>query len=161
MNNGMFCDSEMKLQIVEIEKQKQEAAEAIFFEIDILIQMMRALNMENVKGYSLEITAMSINPGSKIGENFSMKCVLPIESPKELKDELLSVETSMDVHQQMDARERLMLKYAIMTTEATFFNNLWKGNKAVTCRFIIDMVSGESMKIGPFKMIDLVRDFKR
>ena len=104
---------------------------------------------------------MSINPGSKIGENFSMKCVPPIESPQELKDELLSVETSMDVHQQMDARERLMQKYAIMTTEAPFFNNLWKGNKAVTCRFIIDMVSGESMKIGPFKMIDLVRDFKR
>lgn len=37
MNNGMFCDSEMKLQIVEIEKQEQEVAEAIFFEIDILI----------------------------------------------------------------------------------------------------------------------------
>ena len=54
-----------------------------------------------------------------------------------------------------------MQKYAIMTTEATFFNNLRKGNKAVTCRFIIDMVSGGSMKIGPFKMIDLVRDFKR
>ena len=57
--------------------------------------MMRALNVENVKGYSLEITAMSINPGSKIGENFSMKCVLPIESPQELKGELLSVEKSM------------------------------------------------------------------
>ena len=64
MNNGMFCDSEMKLQIVEIEKQKQEAAEAIFFEIDILVQMMRVLSVENVKGFSLEITAMSINPGS-------------------------------------------------------------------------------------------------
>lgn len=161
MINGMFCDSEMKLQIVEIEKQKQEAAEAIFFEIDILVQMMRALTVENVKGFSLEITAMSINPGSKIGENFSMKCVLPIECPKELKDELLAVEASMDIHQQMDARERLMQKYAIMTSETTFFNNLWKGNKAVTCRFIIDMASGESMKIGPFKLIDLVREFKR
>ena len=161
MINGMFCDSEMKLKIVEIERQKQEAAEANFFEIDILVQMMRALSVENVKGFSLEITAMSINPGSKIGENFSMKCVLPIGCPKELKDELLEVESSMDVHQQMDARERLMQKYAIMTTEATFFNNLWKGNKAVTCRFIIDMVSGESMKIGPFKLIDLVREFKR
>lgn len=161
MINGMFCDSEMKLQIVEIERQKLEAAEAIFFEIDILVQMMRALSVENVKGFSLEITAMSINPGSKIGENFSMKCVLPIGCPKKLKDELLEVESSMDVHQQMDARERMMQKYAIMTSETAFFNNLWKGNKAVSCRFIIDMVSGESMKIGPFKTIDLVRDFKR
>ena len=161
MINEMFCESEIKLQIVEIEKQKQEAIEAIFFEIDILVQMMRALTVENVKGISLEITAMSMTPGSKIGENFSIKCVLSIECPEDLKGELLAVESSMDVHEQIDARERLMQKYAIMTADATFFNNLWKGNKAVTCRFIFDVISGESMKIGPFKMIDLVREFKR
>lgn len=161
INTVIFNDSEMKLQIVEIEKQKQDAVEAVFFELDILVQMMRALAVENVKGFSLEITAMSINPGSKIGENFSMKCVLPIECPEDLKKELQTIESAMDVHQQMDSRERLMQKYAIMTADAAFFHNLWKGNKAVSCRFIIDMTSGESMKIGPFKLIDLVRDFKR
>lgn len=122
---------------------------------------MRALTVENVKSFSLEITAMSINPGSKIGENFSMKCVLPIESPVDLMDQLQAIESATDVHQQMDTRERLMQKYAIMTSDAEFFNNLWKGNKAVSCRFIIDMIPGESMKIGPFKLIDLVREFKR
>ena len=123
--------------------------------------MMRALSVENVKGFSLEITAMSINPGSKIGENFSMKCVLPIECPKELDEEMQQIEAATDIHLQMDTRERLMQKYAIMTSDAIFFNNLWKGNKSVTCCFIIDMVSGESMKIGPFKQIDLVREFKK
>lgn len=161
MTNMFLSDSAMTLQIIEIEKQKQESEEAIFFEMDILVQMMRALSVERVKGFSLEITAMSINPGSKIGENFSMKCVLSIDCPKELKEQLQAVESATDVHQQMDTRERLMQKFAIMTSDAAFFNNLWKGNKAVSCRFIIDMVSGESMKIGPFKLIDLVREFKR
>lgn len=71
------------------------------------------------------------------------------------------IEAATDIHLQMDTRERLMQKYAIMTSDAIFFNNLWKGNKSVTCCFIIDMVSGESMKIGPFKQIDLVREFKK
>lgn len=161
MTNMFLSDSAMTLRIVEIEKQKEISEEAIFFEMDILVQMMRALTITNVKSFSLEITAMSINPGSKIGENFSMKCVLPIEYTIEQKEELQSIESATDIHQQMDARERLMQKYAIMTTEAAFFNNLWKGNKAVSCRFIIDLISGESMKIGPFKLIDLVREFKR
>lgn len=157
----LLSDSAKNLQIVEIEKQKKESEEAIFFEMDILVQMMRALSVENVKCFSLEITAMSINPGIKIGENFSLKCVLPIESPENLKDEFISIESATDVHQHMDSRERLMQKYAVMTSDANFFNNLWKGNKAVSCHFIIDMISGESMKIGPFKLIDIVREFKR
>lgn len=76
---------------------------------------MCALSVENAKSFSLEKTAMSIN----LGENFLMKSVLPIECPKDLKDELLTVELAIDVHLKMDARERLMQKYAIMNSESS------------------------------------------
>jgi len=161
MESKSFYGQPMKLSIVDIQKYKLSAEEAIFFEMDILIQMMRALTQDNVKGISMEVSAMSVEQGNKIGETFSMRCMLPVAFPQEVTDKLRSAEESKDVQEKMDTYDNLMQTFAIMSTDVAFFNTIWGGNNAVTCRFIIEMKSGESMKIGPFKLIDLVRDFKR
>jgi len=70
MESKTFYGQAMKLAIVDIQKHKLSAEEAIFFEMDILIQMMRALTQDNVKCISMEVSAMSVEQGIKIGETF-------------------------------------------------------------------------------------------
>lgn len=48
-------------------------------------------------------------------------------------DDWLAIENATDIHRQRDRLEKLMQKYAIMTTDAFFPYILWKDYKAVTC----------------------------
>ena len=147
------------LSIVEIEKYKERRDKALFFEIDIIVQMMRAFTVDSIKGYAMEINSIPVKSSEREELPFSMTCMLPIFCPQEVISELKFIEETTDNHVKMDYSDLVMRKYAIMTKDINLFSSLWSGQNYATCRFIFNLKSGENMKIGPFKLIDLIRDY--
>ena len=122
--------------------------------------MLRTFSSELIKDFFMEVSVASVEQNNRIGKTFSMNCLIKIIFPKEIVDQIKLAEESKNIQKKIDTYDYLIQTYAIMTTDVAFFNTIWRGNNTVTCRYIIEMKSGETMKIGPFKHIDLVRDFK-
>lgn len=124
--------------------------------MDIIMQMMHLLKIADVEGISIEINSIDIDDDEKQGSS-SLTYTLPISFCEEFTDDLNRIGQITDKIKKAELLEGMIVKYAIKSNNASFFEELWSNKRYATSRFVFHIRNRESLIVGPFKMIDLVR----
>ena len=135
----MLLDSffPIQLEIVDISKTKVENDKALYFEMDVIMQMLHLLKIEEIDGVSIEVNSISTNVGEDHGSS-SFTYTLPITFCNEFTEELNFVIQESDQLKKAELFEGMIVKYAIKSNNAAFFNELWSNKRYATCRFVFD-----------------------
>lgn len=106
MANNISIDIwNVELQVVEYGQQKD--AETVYFEMDTLVMLTRAVSINDIESISLEANIAA----SKQKENkgvFTLSCLWPISLSNVFVSKLQEVETHTDMMQQNRLREELI-----------------------------------------------------
>lgn len=146
-----------KIEIVEFPQCISIYPKGLCFEMDLLLQIIRILPIENVKCIDLKITATNYAMRN-VKESVSVSYYIPVTFEQYLKDKLLKVEKINDALEKAVQYERIIMQYALVTRDAVFFDTLWKNYNYVSGVYIFEFHNNETMTVGPFKLIDFVRN---
>lgn len=145
------------MEIVDFSKCKSVSQKVISFEMDLFLQIMRVLSIQSVQNIGIEITASNVID-NEFGQMQSITYTFPIIYDCSFKEMIMKIDEISDPFEKAIQYEKIIVQYAIVSTNSDFFHALWEDYGVVSGRYIFELQNQETMRVGPFKLIDFVRD---